>query len=146
VPTLHLCVLYRSQNKQRLFPYTTLTDWLFITETESVYCAVRTGSLYIKQICVVFKGLITIFQRLVTDHYSFRNGSSLHAPHYLLKTHLTFIYFQVFLLVFWSDFARMLFCVLRAAYPADFAVLNFFHPNNTWLSVQILSLSLGLIQ
>jgi len=28
LPTqLYLCVLYGSQNKQRLFPYTTLTDW-----------------------------------------------------------------------------------------------------------------------
>jgi len=25
--TLYLCVLYGSQNKQRLFPYTALTDW-----------------------------------------------------------------------------------------------------------------------
>jgi len=25
--TLYLCVLCGSQNKQRLFPYTTLTDW-----------------------------------------------------------------------------------------------------------------------
>ena len=25
--TLHLCVSYESQNKQRLFPYTALTDW-----------------------------------------------------------------------------------------------------------------------
>ena len=25
--TVHLCVLCESQNKQRLFPYTTLTDW-----------------------------------------------------------------------------------------------------------------------
>ena len=25
--TMHLCVLCGSQNKQRLFPYTTLTDW-----------------------------------------------------------------------------------------------------------------------
>ena len=24
---VYLCVLYGSQNKQRLFPYTTLTDW-----------------------------------------------------------------------------------------------------------------------
>jgi hypothetical protein len=36
------------------------SNWLgFITETESVYCAVRTSSLYIKQICFVFKGLIS---------------------------------------------------------------------------------------
>jgi len=27
LPTQHLCVLYGSQNKQRLFPYTALTDW-----------------------------------------------------------------------------------------------------------------------
>ena len=25
--TVYLCVLFGSQNKQRLFPYTTLTDW-----------------------------------------------------------------------------------------------------------------------
>jgi hypothetical protein len=37
VPTLRLCVLYGSQNKQRL---------VFITEVESVYSAVRTQSLY----------------------------------------------------------------------------------------------------
>ena len=27
VPTVYLCVLYGSENKQRLFPYTALTDW-----------------------------------------------------------------------------------------------------------------------
>jgi hypothetical protein len=31
---------------------------ILITETESVYCAVGTGSLYIKHICFVFKELI----------------------------------------------------------------------------------------
>jgi len=45
--TVYLCVLCGSQNKQRLFPYTAFTDWFFITERESVYSAVRTGSLYI---------------------------------------------------------------------------------------------------
>jgi hypothetical protein len=44
--TLRLCVLYGSQNKQRLLPYTTLKDCPFITEVESVYSAVRTESLY----------------------------------------------------------------------------------------------------
>ena len=29
--TENLCVLYESQNKQRLFPYTTLTDWFLGT-------------------------------------------------------------------------------------------------------------------
>jgi len=38
--------LYWSQNRQRLLPYTTLADWFCITEVESAYCAVRTGSLY----------------------------------------------------------------------------------------------------
>jgi len=28
LPTLYLCVLCGSENKQPLFPYTTLTDWL----------------------------------------------------------------------------------------------------------------------
>jgi hypothetical protein len=42
VPTLRLCVLYGSQNKQQLLPYKTLRDWFF----------------YIKQIRFVFKGLI----------------------------------------------------------------------------------------
>jgi hypothetical protein len=39
---LYLCVLCGSENKQRLFPYTALTDWFFITERKCVYCAVRT--------------------------------------------------------------------------------------------------------
>jgi hypothetical protein len=46
VPTLRLCVLYGSQNKQQLLPYSTLRDWFCITEVESVYSAVRTESLY----------------------------------------------------------------------------------------------------
>jgi hypothetical protein len=36
-------------NKERLFPYTALTDWYLIPR-RSVYCAVRTGSLYIIQV------------------------------------------------------------------------------------------------
>jgi len=44
--TVYLCVLCRSENKQRLFHCTALTDWLvFITETHCVYCAVRAGCL-----------------------------------------------------------------------------------------------------
>jgi len=39
---VYLCVLCGSENKQRLFHCTALIDWLvFITETECVYCAVR---------------------------------------------------------------------------------------------------------
>ena len=36
----------RSHDQQRLLPYTILADWFCITEVESVYCAVRTESLY----------------------------------------------------------------------------------------------------
>ena len=43
--TLYLCVLHRSQNKQPLFLYTTLTDLVFITQVQCVYFAVRTGAL-----------------------------------------------------------------------------------------------------
>ena len=49
--TVYLCVLCGSENKQRLFHCTALTDWLvFITETECVYCAVRTECLSIIQV------------------------------------------------------------------------------------------------
>jgi hypothetical protein len=43
LPTLYLCVLYLSENKQRLVLL--INSLVFITEMKSVYCAVRTGSL-----------------------------------------------------------------------------------------------------
>jgi hypothetical protein len=43
-------VLCRSRNKQRLFTYTALTDWFFITKRDTVYCEVRTEYLYTIQI------------------------------------------------------------------------------------------------
>ena len=47
-------VLCGSENKQRLFPYTALNDW-FVQLRRGVYCAVRTGSLYIIQVmCFVW--------------------------------------------------------------------------------------------
>jgi hypothetical protein len=45
---VYLCVLCGFENKQRLFPYTALTN-----QTESVYCAVRTGSVYADQLISV---------------------------------------------------------------------------------------------
>ena len=52
---MHLSVLCGSENKQRLFLYTALTDWVFITVTQSVYRAVQAGSLYIVQVmCFVW--------------------------------------------------------------------------------------------
>ena len=45
--TVFMCFVWIWE--QRLFPYTALTDW-FVQETECVYCAVRTESLYIIQV------------------------------------------------------------------------------------------------
>jgi hypothetical protein len=56
--TTYVCVLYGSQNKQRFFLYAALNYCFFMTETESVYCAVRAESLNIDQgdpIAVLFR-------------------------------------------------------------------------------------------
>ena len=53
---VYLCVLCGSENKQRLFPYTALTDCYFITETECVYYAVGTGSL-----CIILRSAHTLY-------------------------------------------------------------------------------------
>jgi hypothetical protein len=37
--------VYGSQNKHRLLPYATSTDWFCVKEVDTVYCAVRTESL-----------------------------------------------------------------------------------------------------
>jgi len=51
--TMYLCVLCGSENKQRLFHCTALTDWLvFITETECVYCAVRSTFYVLPTQCI----------------------------------------------------------------------------------------------
>ena len=44
--TLHLCVLYGSQNKQQPLALYCINWLVFITEVESVYCAVHIDSLY----------------------------------------------------------------------------------------------------
>jgi hypothetical protein len=43
---LRLCFVYGPHNKQLLLPHKTSTDWICITEVESVYYAVRAESLY----------------------------------------------------------------------------------------------------
>jgi hypothetical protein len=43
--TIHLRVLSGSQNKDRFFSLYSINLSVFITEAESVYCAVGTGSL-----------------------------------------------------------------------------------------------------
>jgi len=50
--TVCLCVLCRSENKQRLFPYTALTDWFYNRDGEC-FLRGRTGSLYIHIIHVM---------------------------------------------------------------------------------------------
>ena len=51
--TVYLCVLCGSENKQRLFHCTALTDWLvFITETECIYCAVRSTFYVLPTQCI----------------------------------------------------------------------------------------------
>jgi len=45
--TPYLCVLCGSQNKQQFFSLCSINWLVCITETECVYCAVRTGFLYI---------------------------------------------------------------------------------------------------
>jgi hypothetical protein len=43
LPSLFLCVLYLSENKQRLVPTYTINWLVFITEMKSVYSAIRLG-------------------------------------------------------------------------------------------------------
>ena len=63
--TLYLCVLYLSENKQRLVPLNSINWLVFITEMKSVYSAVRTWSLN-KVVCASsLKGLSENKQRLV---------------------------------------------------------------------------------
>jgi hypothetical protein len=50
VLTLCLCVLYGSRSNLQVLPYTTSPDCFFTTEVVSVYYALRTESLYTKQI------------------------------------------------------------------------------------------------
>ena len=59
LPTLYLCVLYLSENKQRLVPLNSINWLAFITEMKSVYCAVRTGSLT-KAVCASYLMYISL--------------------------------------------------------------------------------------
>ena len=46
VHTVCLCAFVRLSEQTAIFSFTALAVWFFITEAESVYCAVRTGSKY----------------------------------------------------------------------------------------------------
>jgi hypothetical protein len=64
---LRLCVLYGSQNKQLLLPYTTLAVWFRVTEVESVYCAVGTESLYKTDLFSLYRVNVTRIPCMVAD-------------------------------------------------------------------------------
>jgi len=57
IPTLcSHCVLFCTDPRTlRLLPHTVLTEWLCVTEVDSVYCAIRIESLY-RTLLFVFKG------------------------------------------------------------------------------------------
>ena len=56
--TQHLCILYGSRKKRRLFPCTALTDYL--TEMQCVYCAVRSKSLSRGKINLSFESVVLL--------------------------------------------------------------------------------------
>ena len=69
--TVYLCVLCGSENKQRLFPYTALTDWFI---TDGVCLLSGTDSISVIQVLnVIFKWswkifLIKLFTKSTTKH------------------------------------------------------------------------------
>jgi len=71
LPTLYLCVLYLSQNKQRNL-HIQRQMLVRITVMKSVYCAVRTGSLK-KSLSFAFKGSISLPLELVLSFAVFRS-------------------------------------------------------------------------
>jgi hypothetical protein len=40
VLALGLCVVYGTQNEEQLVTYTTLSEWVFVNQVDSVYCSV----------------------------------------------------------------------------------------------------------
>ena len=84
--TVYLCVLCGSENKQRLFPYTALTDWSFITEVQSVCCAVRTGSL--KKI----QGKFTLQNLTRTIMWTTEQNTEMHADSSSSIRHISLFY------------------------------------------------------
>jgi len=87
LPTqLYLCVLCGSENKQRLFPYTTLTDW-FLLPRRSVLTARYGMGIYVKFILfslttfltktAEFEGSWVIFWPCLIE-CCMRNGGEIH--------------------------------------------------------------------
>jgi hypothetical protein len=70
LPTQCFSVLYCSENKQRLFPYTLFTVLVFITDC--VYCAVWTKSLKLFRLIPSFKVLVMFQGRPLTAELRFR--------------------------------------------------------------------------
>jgi len=102
--TMYLCVLCGSENKQRLFHCTALTDWLvFITETECVYCAVRSTFYFLPTQCIY---VFCVDLRTNSDYFTvqhwlvgFYNWDGVFTARYVL--HSTFCSHNVFMCFVW---------------------------------------------
>jgi hypothetical protein len=83
VLTLRLCVMYGSQNKERLLPYTALTDWFHTTQVESLMflpCIIRRSrnNQHYVLICTQYKG---VMHRPPTTRSSVFSLSNFHCPY-----------------------------------------------------------------
>ena len=63
--TLRLYVLYGPYSKMRNMPYTALQDCFCVTEVKSVYCVVRTVSLYKIDTFTLWRVIVVYFKYLV---------------------------------------------------------------------------------
>ena len=98
VLTLRSCVLYGSQNRQQHLPSTILADWFCITEVESVYCTVRTESLYktdtfrLKR--VNWSVVVSVVEKCIKNSQIWRRMTKYAPPpQYLKYLHLFFAYY-----------------------------------------------------
>jgi hypothetical protein len=82
--TAHVCVLNRSQNKQQLFPYSSVKLLVLVTETDRVYLEVRAEPLYIKLRPIALFELLQKRAKL--------NGSWLQVKFTLIITGLLFVF------------------------------------------------------
>ena len=72
------CILYGSQDKQELLPYTALTDCFRIILVEAVYCAVRNEGLYTRVGTLI---VATIYLQLIQNRYMIRSFTVLQCSH-----------------------------------------------------------------
>jgi len=66
---MYLNALCWSQCKERSFPYTSLNWYVFVMDTDCIYCAVRTESLNMFQASFNIKKFVTWFRRFFASHW-----------------------------------------------------------------------------